>query len=57
VKSGLKDLYGDVNDPKYLYIVNLVMARVRAAISEKLVDFGTDEIQNLTKLPDAKLAA
>lgn len=57
ISAGLKDLYGDSNDYKYLYIVNLIMARVRAAVAEKLEDFGSDEIENLTKLLDAKLAA
>ena len=32
VREGVRDLYGGRDDPKYVYIVDMLMARVRAAL-------------------------
>ena len=45
--ASVKDSYGDSSDKKYIYQTDMLMARVRKAIDEKLSDLQVDNIKQL----------
>ena len=45
VTASAKDLYGRQDDPKYIYIVNLIMKRVKQTLSDMNVSDSLDDIK------------